>query len=104
MRLRSRSQVSHRRTTDGDVVDRFTRCFGYFLEDVLGLGIVWEVGDPKGAAVWVPPERSEAWAVHPWNQARISALTNDRGRRDDAFWDWVDSRSPNEPLPPSAFD
>jgi hypothetical protein len=82
----------------GDVVDRFTRCFGYFLEEVLALGIVWEAGDAKGAAVWVPPDRSEAWEDHPWNQPRISALTGDRGRRYDAFWDWVDSRSPNEML------
>ena len=42
----------------GDVVDRFTRCFGYFLEDVIGHGIVWETGDAKGAAVWVPPDLS----------------------------------------------
>lgn len=81
-----------------DVVDRFTRCFAYFLEDVLGLGIVWEAGTAKGAAVWIPPGRSEAWEDHPWNQTRINALTDDGGRRYDAFWDWVDSRSPNEPL------
>ncbi len=28
----------------------------------------------------------------------ISALTDDGGRRYDAFWDWVDSHSPDEPL------
>jgi GNAT superfamily N-acetyltransferase len=82
----------------GDVVDRFTRCFGYFLERVLGLGLVSEAGDAKGAAVWVPPERSAAWQEHPWNQPRISALTDDGGRRYDAFWAWVDSHSPDEPL------
>jgi GNAT superfamily N-acetyltransferase len=82
----------------GDVVDRFARCFAYFLEDVLGLGIVWEVGDAKGAAVWIPPDQSEPWEVHPWNQARISALTNDGGGRYEAFWDWVDSRCPDERL------
>jgi GNAT superfamily N-acetyltransferase len=81
-----------------DIVNRFARCFGYFLEVVLELGIVWEAGDATGAAVWVPPGRSEAWAEHPWNQPRISALTDDGGRRYDAFWEWVDSRSPDEPL------
>jgi hypothetical protein len=40
-----------------DLVDCFCRCFAYFLEEVLGLGLVWEAGDGKGAAVWVPPER-----------------------------------------------
>lgn len=82
----------------GDVVDRFTRCFGYFLESVLGLGLVSEVGDAKGAAVWVPPERSAAWREHPWNEPRIGALTDDGGRRYDAFWAWVDSHSPDGPL------
>jgi hypothetical protein len=72
----------------GDGVERFTHCFAYFLEEVLGLGLVWEAFDAKGAAVWVPPERSQAWENHPWNQARISALTDDGARRYDAFWDW----------------
>jgi len=26
------------------------------------------------------------------------ALTDDGGRRYDAFWEWVDSRTPDEPL------
>jgi GNAT superfamily N-acetyltransferase len=82
----------------GDIVDRFTRGFGYFLEEVVGLGMVWEAGDAKGAAVWVPPDRSSAWEQHPWNQSRIRALTDDGGRRYDAFWEWVDSQSPDEPL------
>jgi GNAT superfamily N-acetyltransferase len=82
----------------GDVVDRFTRCFAYFLEEVLELGVVWEVGDANGAAVWVPPGRSEAWEGDPWNQPRIGALTDDAGARYDSFWEWVDSRHPDEPL------
>jgi GNAT superfamily N-acetyltransferase len=82
----------------GDAADRFTRCFAYFLEEVLGLGIVWQTDDAMGAAVWVPPSRSAAWQEHPWNQPRISALADDGGRRYDAFWDWVDAHSPDEPL------
>jgi GNAT superfamily N-acetyltransferase len=65
---------------------------------VLGLGLAWEVGGGKGAAVWVPPDLSEAWKENPWNQPRISALTDDGGHRYDAFWDWVDSRIPDERL------
>jgi hypothetical protein len=82
----------------GDLVERFTRCFAYFLEDVLGLGVVWEAGAAEGAAVWLPPDRFEPWEDHPWNQPRIRALAEDRGRRYEAFWNWVDSHSPDEPL------
>ncbi len=34
-------------------------------------------------------------------QARISALADDGGRRYDAFWDWVDSLSPVGPPRPA---
>jgi GNAT superfamily N-acetyltransferase len=83
----------------GDVADPLTRCFRYFLEVALGLGVVWEVADGKGAAVWVSPEQARAWeAADPWNQARIGALTDDGGRRYDDFWAWVESRTPDEPI------
>ena len=81
----------------GDVVDRFTRCFSYFLEKALGLGIVWEAGHAKGAAAWVPPDLVDGWDDHPWNQPRIDALTEDGGRRYNAFWEWIESRSPASP-------
>jgi GNAT superfamily N-acetyltransferase len=49
--------------------------------------------------VWVSPAQAHAWeAADPWSQARIGALTDDGGRRYDAFWEWVDSRTPEEPL------
>ena len=83
----------------GDVADSLTRCFRYFLEEALGLGVVWEVADGNGAAVWVSPAHAQAWeAADPWSQARIGALTDDGGRRYDTFWEWVDSRTPDEPL------
>jgi GNAT superfamily N-acetyltransferase len=82
----------------GDAAYRLTRCFAYFLEQVLGLGLVWEVGGGNGAAVWVPPDRFEDWDVHPWSQPRITALADDGGRRYTQFWDWVDSHLPAEPL------
>jgi GNAT superfamily N-acetyltransferase len=83
---------------EGDPTDRFTRCFDFFLRKVLPEGIVWEAGDGSGAAVWVPPEREEAWALHPWNQGEIEALTDDGGRRYASFWDWVYSQTPEEAL------
>jgi hypothetical protein len=78
--------------SNGDVVGRFTRCFAYFLEAALPLGLVWEAGQAEGAAVWIPPEQSEAWEHHPWNQTRILGLADDCGRRYDAFWEWVSMR------------
>jgi GNAT superfamily N-acetyltransferase len=82
----------------GDVVERFAQCFGDFLEEVLPSGIVWEALDAQGAAVWVPPDLFQAWDEHPWNQERIGALTDDGGGRYAAFWEWVDSHSPADPL------
>ncbi len=83
--------------SSGDVDERFTRCFAYFLEAALPLGWVWEVGRGDGAAVWIPPAQSNAWEDHPWNQTRILALADDGGRRYDAFWEWVAARDPTEP-------
>jgi ribosomal protein S18 acetylase RimI-like enzyme len=81
-----------------DLVERFTRCFSYFLDEVVDLGIVWEAGPGMGGAVWIPPQLFSTWENHPWSQARIDALTDDGGRRYDSFWRWVDSNSPDEPL------
>jgi hypothetical protein len=81
-----------------DPVEQFTRCFAYFLEIALGLGLVWEAGTASGAAVWIPPVRFPAWADHPWNQPSIHALTDGGGRRYDAFWRWIHARSPGEPF------
>jgi GNAT superfamily N-acetyltransferase len=83
----------------GDVAGTLTRCFRYFLEQALGLGVVWEAADGMGAAVWVSPGQVEAWtATNAWAQTRIGALTDDGGRRYDGFWAWVESRTPDEPL------
>jgi GNAT superfamily N-acetyltransferase len=83
---------------EGDVVDQLTHAFAYFLEGALPLGLVWEAGDAKGAAVWIPPGRIESWEDNPWNQPRIDALAFDGGRRYGEFWDWVEARTPEEPL------
>jgi GNAT superfamily N-acetyltransferase len=83
----------------GDVVDRLTRCFAYFLEEALEHDLVWEVDGGKGAAVWMAASQPEAWETdHPWHQPRIIELTDDGGHRYQAFWEWVESRTPAEPL------
>ena len=81
----------------GDLAARFTRCFEYFLEMALPLGIVWVAGQGDGLAVWTAPEQREAWELHPWDQPRILAVAEDGGRRYEAFWEWVAARDPIEP-------
>jgi GNAT superfamily N-acetyltransferase len=79
-------------------VEQFTRCYVFFLKIALELGLVWEASAAIGAAVWIPPGKFEAWGDHPRNQERIHALTDDGGQRYDAFWRWVDSEGPDDPL------
>jgi GNAT superfamily N-acetyltransferase len=76
----------------GDLVERFTNAFGYFLEEAIPLGLVLEAGDGDGAAVWVPPG-----VEAPWGQERIGAVGDDGGARYDGFWDWVGTHEPGEP-------
>lgn len=75
-----------------------TRCFAYFLEFALDMGLVWEVAGAKGAAVWFPAGFSDAWPEHPWDQPRILDLSDDGGARYDSFWSWIDQHIPDEPL------
>jgi GNAT superfamily N-acetyltransferase len=82
----------------GDLAERFTRCFWYFLEKSIPRGTVRQAGSSIGAAAWDPPEQSEHWDEHPWNQPRISMLADDGGARYEAFWEWVYSHTPREPL------
>jgi GNAT superfamily N-acetyltransferase len=82
----------------GDLVDRFTRCFDCFLEQALPLGLVYESSGGHGAAVWTPPDHGLDWEQHPWNQPAVHALADDGGHRYEAFWRWVDAHSPGEPL------
>jgi len=81
-----------------DPTEQFTRCFTYFLEIALALGIVWEAGTAFGAAVWIPPGHLDDWDSHPWNQPRIHALTDDGGCRYDTFWQWVGAHGPSHEL------
>jgi len=82
----------------GNIEERFSRCFEYFLENLIQLGMVWEAGRAMGAAVWIPRDEADAWREAQLSQPRIHALTEDGGRRYDAFWEWVESKLPDEPL------
>lgn len=73
-------------------------CFSHFLDIALDLGLVWEAGDANGGAVWIPPGSRDRWDEHPWSQPRILELSDDGGDRYEAFWGWIESHIPDEPL------
>ncbi len=74
------------------------RCFVYFLDIALDLGLVWETSDSNGAAVWIPPGSCAVEEEHPWSQRRILDLSDDGGIRYRSFWSWIESHIPDEPL------
>lgn len=82
----------------GDLAQRFSRAFEYFLEGLIPLGMVWEAGNAEGAAVWVPPKGASAWQEAQTRDGRTEELTLDGGRRYSRFWEWVESKIPDEPL------
>jgi GNAT superfamily N-acetyltransferase len=82
----------------GDVEERFVRCFEYFLEGVIPAGTVWEAGRALGATAWIAPGEMDVWRDAQMTETRMRQLTEDGGLRYDAFWAWVDSRAPEEPL------
>jgi hypothetical protein len=65
------------------------------------LAMVWEAGarEPAamGAAVWIPADRADAWEEAQRHDRSVHAQTDDGGRRDDAFWTWVNSMISGEP-------
>jgi GNAT superfamily N-acetyltransferase len=83
---------------EGEPQERLRRCFTYFLDAALDLGLVWEAEDASGAAVWIPPGSGDLWEEHPWSQPRILELSDDGGDRYESFWSWIDSHLPDEPL------
>ena len=82
----------------GDIEGRVVRAFEYFLDSLIDLGVVWEAGRGTGAAVWIPPAQLDAWEAAQTRDRRVYDLTDDGGRRWLAFWEWVASKVPTEPL------
>jgi GNAT superfamily N-acetyltransferase len=74
------------------------RCFEYFLEGVIAAGTVWAAGQALGATAWIAPGEMGVWRDAHLTETRMHELTEDGGRRYDAFWAWVDARAPDEPL------
>jgi len=62
-------------------------------------GWMWEIEGGAGAAVWLPPEATASFPEDDLaTRPAIAALTDDGGARYNAFWDWLNSHIPNEPL------
>jgi ribosomal protein S18 acetylase RimI-like enzyme len=62
-------------------------------------GTMWETSDGLGAAIWLPPELTATFleddlVIRPL----VAELTHDAGARYDAFWDWLDTFIPSEPV------
>lgn len=80
-----------------DVEERLIRAFEIFMEDPIRLGMVWEAGAATGALIWIPADQMAA--VKDGNLAMRSVYEREDGaRRFDRFWDWVDSKHPDEPM------
>jgi GNAT superfamily N-acetyltransferase len=80
-----------------DVEERLIRAFEMFMEKPIRLGMVWEAGTATGALIWIPADQMNA--VEDGNLAMRSVYEREDGaRRFDRFWDWVDSKHPDEPL------
>jgi GNAT superfamily N-acetyltransferase len=85
--------------TYGDVAQRFVRQFELFSATLVQRGMMWEAGTARGAAVWIPAAEGKAYAqAFDASRSRVHALTQDGGERYDAFWEWVESKIPDEPL------
>ena len=85
--------------THGDVARRFTEYFEYFNETFARLGMLWEAGRARGAAVWIPADADAAFKeALDASRSSIHTLTSDGGRRYDAYWEWVSARIPDERL------
>ena len=83
----------------GDVAPRLIKQFELFNETLVDAGMLWEAGSALGAAVWIPADAGDAYEeAFEASRAGVHALTDDGGRRWDAFWEWVESHTPDEPV------
>lgn len=85
--------------THGDVEQRFVRQFELFNATLVEREMLWEAGPGRGAAVWIPADAGESYdQAHDASRPLIHSLTEDGGQRYDRFWEWVESKLPEEPL------
>jgi ribosomal protein S18 acetylase RimI-like enzyme len=72
-------------------------CFQLWNHSNIALGVVLEVHQGAGVAVWVPPELAVRCAeLERRARPAISALSADNGARYERMWDWVNAQGPHE--------
>jgi ribosomal protein S18 acetylase RimI-like enzyme len=80
----------------GDVA-RTTRLFEILDGEFSRSDMLWEVPRARGVAMWVPPDGFERYLdAELATRDPVTALTEDDGKRYQAFWDWIESNLPDE--------
>ena len=86
----------------GDVADpqrSLQASFRLLNAENIELGLVHQAAGGAGVAVWVPPGLAGRWAeAERRTRPGMHALADDGGARYERLWDWVEERTPDEPL------
>ena len=79
----------------GDLAARFGRFFESLDASFVESGMLWEAGDSLGAAVWIPPG-----GPHGADHARVRTIDELAANPDrcSKFWEWVGSKTADEPM------
>ena len=77
---------------------RLIRAFELYLARVIPLGVVWEAGDGLGAMVLVSDDRMADWEAAVVDDSLIGDLADDGGARHVAYWTWISSKLPQDPV------
>jgi GNAT superfamily N-acetyltransferase len=82
-----------------ELEERFTVYFHAVNPSNVEEGWMWEAEGGAGAAVWLPPDATASFPEDDLaTRPAIAALTDDGGAHYGAFWDWLNSHIPDEPL------
>jgi ribosomal protein S18 acetylase RimI-like enzyme len=86
----------------GDITDPAAAIAASFrIWDVanIDLGVVYQVADCAGAAVWVAPDQHGRWlSLERRARPAIHALSADGGARYERMWNWIEEREPADPV------
>ena len=79
--------------------ERIRRHFAHYDGENARRGWIRLAADGAGIAVWIPPEaREEHDAIGPAPPGAEDEILGDHAERHAAFWGWVESHQPEEPL------
>jgi GNAT superfamily N-acetyltransferase len=79
-------------------VQRCIDMFAILAVEFSRAGLLWEVPNARGVAMWVSPDAFDRWIeAELATREPIVALTPDGGARYHAMWDWIEECLPDEP-------